>query len=250
MVTLPRSARLAAWSAAWLRGTVSIDDVVARVQADDEPHTAAGLPGLTGTASLNEALWELRKTGVTGLRVVLPAPGDPRGLGGPADLNGHVIDAGEALLTVGAPYALVPDVQAFGPPGDQGHFVTWHCHHADPPPAGPDLAEAERAMTTALLDASTALTQLDIASWRPEVDALLDDVRSNREAEPLPRGFPAQAQTIAARGARLLAVVEFALDDDGTALSVAVAQSRRAALTTLGHTARHALVAACNVWSP
>lgn len=249
MVTLPRSARLAAWSAAWLRGDVPIDDVVIRVQGDDEPHDAVGVPGITASASLSEALWALRGSGARALRVVLPVPGDPRGLGGPAELNGHAIDAGEVVLAVGAPVALVPEVQVFGPPGDQGHLVTWHCHTADPPVVAGSLPEAERAMTVALLDASAALTQLDIAQWRPEVAALLDDVRSNREAEPLPRGFPAQAQTVAARSARLLAVVDFALHDDGTALTSAAAASRRAALTSLEHAARHALEAACNVWA-
>ncbi|WP_026877045.1 hypothetical protein [Jiangella gansuensis] len=246
MVTLPRSARLAAWSAAWLRGDASIDDVVDRVHGDDEPHDAVDIPGTTGAVGLSEALRALRDAGARSLRVALPAPGDPTGLGGPADFNGYAIDAGEAVIADGAPYALVPDVRAFGPPGDQGHFVTWMCRPAEPPPAGPPLAEADRELTSALLAAGSTLTDLDVPSWRPEVEALLGDVRANRESEPLPRGFPAQAQAVAARSVRLLAVVRFALDDDGGAVTAVDAASRRSALTPLERTSRAALAAACN----
>ncbi|TDE09948.1 hypothetical protein [Jiangella asiatica] len=246
MVTLPRSARLAAWSAAWLRGDAALDDVVARVHGDDEPHDAVDVPGTAGTAGLGEALVALRAAGARSLRVALPAPGDPTGLGGPADLNGYAVDAGEAVIADGAPYALVPDVRAFGPPGDQGHFVTWMCRTADPAPAGPPLAEADRELTATLMAAGSTLTDLDVPSWRPEVAALLDDIRSNRESEPLPRGFPAQAQTVAARSSRLLAVVRFALGDDGGAVTAGAAATRRSALAPLERASRAALAAACN----
>lgn len=249
MVTLPRSARLAAWATAWLRGDTTLDDVVTRTCGDDEPHEALDIPGKITTVGLPEALLALRDVGVRAFRVALPVPGDPRGLGGPPELNGDALDAGEAVLTEpadAAPYALVPDVQTFGPPGDQGHLVTWVCRRANPAPPGPSLSEAEKAMTFALLEAGAELSDLDVASWRPEVATLLDDVRSSRAADPLPRAFPTQAQTVAARGARLLAVVGFALDDDGGAVTSAAAQSRRSALVPLEQAARHALVAACN----
>lgn len=246
MVTLPRSARLASWATAWLRGDTTLDDVVTRTCADDEPHEAVDVPGAVGSVSLPEALHALRDAGAQGFRVALPVPGDPRGLGGPPELNGDAVDVGEVVLTDGVPYALLPDVRAFGPPGDQGHFVTWACRTAHPAPDGPSLSEAEKALAATLLEAGSELSDLDIASWRPEVAALLDDVRSSRVAEPLPRGFPAQAQSVAARAARLLAVVDFALGDDGGAVSASAAQSRREALVPLEQAARHALVAACN----
>lgn len=245
MLSLPRSARLAAWSTAWLHGLAALDDTAARVRADDEPHEVVGVPGTDDPVSLPAALRALREAGMRALRVALPVPGDPRGLGGPPGLNGHAVDAGEAAVARGAPYALVPDVTAFGPPGDQGHLVTWRCHHAEPVPSGPPLADAGKALTFALLEAGSTLADLDVASWRPEAAALLDDLRESRVAEPLPRGFPAEAQTVAARAARLLAVVKVALDDD-SALSSAAAASRRSTLRPLEIAARDALVAACN----
>ncbi len=247
MVMLPRSARLATWGTAWLRREVSADDVVRRVQGDDEPHVVADLPGSAHAEALAEALTLLQDAGTRSLRVALPAPGDPSGLAGPPELTGDAVDAGEAVLAVGAPYALIPDIQAFGPPGDQGHVVTWRCRDAAAPPYGESLPEAQQALANALLEAGDVLTDLDVAAWRPEVATLLSDLRTAQVGEPLPRSFPAQAQALAARSARLLAVVGFALDDDGGAVSAASARSRRDALAPLERAARHALSAACNV---
>ncbi|NDL55636.1 hypothetical protein [Phytoactinopolyspora mesophila] len=247
MVTMPRSARLAAWATAWLHDDCTLDDVVNRVCADDEPHNVTDVPGHPSTVNFVSALTTLRAEGVTSFQVTLPAPGDPVGLGGPADLTADAIDAGEAVLATGTTtYALVPDIQVFGPPGDQGHMVTWRCRPADSPPAGPNLPEAEQTLASTLRETGATLAKLDVAAWKPEVAALLDDVRSEPIAEPLPRTFPAKAQVVAARSIRLMAVADFALGDDGGAVTLGSAESRRAALAPLERAARHALIAACN----
>ncbi|WP_166355057.1 hypothetical protein [Phytoactinopolyspora limicola] len=251
MVTMPRSARLAAWASAWLHGECSLDEVVDRVTADDEPHDVVDLPGHESTTSLVTALTTLRADGLSSFRVSLPVPGDPVALGGPAALTADAIDAGETVLAVGPqPCALIPDVRAFGPPGDQGHMVTWRCLPAAPPPAGPDLRDAEQALATTLLEAGSTLARLDVAAWKPDVAVLLEEVRSDQVTEPLPRAFPNRAQVVAARSIRLLAIAGFALDDDGGAVTASSAASRRAALAPLERAARHALVAACNSLSP
>jgi hypothetical protein len=246
MLVLPRSARLAVWAGGWLDGEATLADVLDRVQGDDEPHTVAGIPAHSAPESLGTALAALRANGVTALRVALPRPGDPYGLSGPPDLNADAVAAGEAVLAVGAPVALVPSVETFGPPGDQGHLVSWLWRDAVRPVSGPSLTEAEHDLSDALLAAGSTLTALDVAAWRPEVAQLLDDIRSGRSGEPLPRVFSPQAQLLAARAARLLAVCAVALDDDGGALSAARAAERRAALQPLERAARHALAAACN----
>jgi hypothetical protein len=247
MLALPRSARLVVWAGAWLGGTATLDDVVARVHGEDEPHEVTGIPGQTGPGSLGFALGALRAAGVHALRVALPRPGDPHGLAGPPEVNADALTAGEAVLAVGSATALIPDVRAFGPPGDQGHLVTWCWRDATTPPAGDSLAHADRALSEMLLAASSTLADLDVASWRPEVAQLLDDVRSERSGEPLPRAFPPAAQNLAARAARVLAVVEVALSDDGAARTAGSATARRHALAPLERTARHALASACNV---
>ncbi|MGH8775530.1 MAG: hypothetical protein ACRDWI_10275 [Jiangellaceae bacterium] len=245
MLALPRSARLAAWAAGWLAGEVSLGDVVARVQGDDEPHLVKDVPARSEPTSLATALGDARANGARAMLVALPRPGDPNGLAGPGELTVAAVQAGEAVLALGAPCALVPSVQTFGPPGDQGHLVTWTWHDAVPPHAWPSRADAERELSEAMITAGLALANLDVASWRPEVAQLLDDLRSDQTGEPLPRMFPPPAQALAARAARVLAVVSVALDDDGGALTAAA--TRRAALLPLERAARHALAAACNV---
>ena len=244
MLGLPRSARLAVWADSWLTGHIALDEVVARVQGDDEPHTVTGHPN--GSGSFGMALQSLRTAGARAMRVALPRPGDPHGLGGPPDLTVDAVAAGEAVVCVGAPVALVPAVVTFGSPGDQGHQVSWAWHTAEPPPLVPGLAEAEQALSQQLIAAGSTLMHLDVAAWRPELGKLLDDIRSGRAAEPLPRTFPPAAQALAARGARVLAVVDAALTHDGLALTAAAANARRVALLPLERAARHALAAACN----
>lgn len=246
MVSLPRSARLATWATAWLAGEEDLDDVVKRVESIDEPHDAEGVPGTSDTVSLPETLSSLRDAGAAGFRVALPEPGDPTGLAGPPGFNSDALDAGEAVLATGTSYGLVPGVRPFGPPGDQGYFVTWRCQPAIDPPAPQQMSEAEQSLSTALLRAGDALARLDVSAWKPEVATLLQDLRSGQVGEPLPRLYAAKAQTIAARSTRILAIVTFALNDDGSAVTLAAAQSRRDVLTPLATAARHALVAACN----
>lgn len=243
---LPRSARLAAWATSWLDGRAELSDVVDRTRGDDEPHTVVDLPDLPGEVQLGTALESLRTAGATGFVVTLPAPGDPVDLAGPPDTNAEAIDAGEAVLVLGINRALVPDITTFGPPGDEGHLVTWRVLPAEPPRRDGSLAEADRDLTTAVRAAAGTLADLDVAGWRPEAAAILDEVRSPQPAAPLPHGFPPRAQAVAATGMRLLAVVRFALEDDGGAVHAAGASARAAALRPLERAARHAVQAAVN----
>jgi hypothetical protein len=246
MLGLPRSVRLAAWADSWFAGQVTLDEVVARVQGDDEPHTVTGLPTGRQPGSLSAGLGCVRASGVHALRAVLPRPGDPHGLAGPPELTVEAVAAGEAVVCVGAPVALIPTVSTFGPPGDQGHRVNWAWHQSDPPPLGPSLKEAEQALSYELIAAGSTLSRLDVAAWRPEVAQLLDDIRAGHAAEPLPRPYPPAAQALAARAARVLAVVDVALSDVGLSLTAASAHARREALVPLERSARQGLVAACN----
>lgn len=246
MVSLPRSARFATWATAWLNNDADLDDVVKRVEGIDEPHDATGVPGTSDTVSLADALFRLRDHGATGFRLALPVPGDPTGLAGPAEFTADGVDAGEAIVVEATNVGLVPDITSFGPPGDQGYFVTWNCQPAVLPPPPEQLSDAEHALSLELLQAGDTLAKLEVSAWKPEVATLLQDLRTGQTGEPLPRSFSSRAQNTAARSARILAIVSFALNDDGGAVSSAAAQSRREALTPLSHAARHALVAACN----
>jgi hypothetical protein len=243
MLALPRSVTFAAWTSAWLAGEASLDDVLARVRGSDEPHEVSGL-GSRDRVPLTDGLSALRAAGASAMRVVLPQPGRPGELAGPPELTAAAVEAGEAAIAVGAEFALVPQVEAFGPPGDQGHFVVWAWHDASPMRPSLSLADADRALSQTLLGAESALTRLDLPTWQPEIGQLLDDLRTNASAAPLPSAFPARAQTVAARSARIMAIVTYALADDGGAVTSVEAQSRRDALRPLESAAKDALAAA------
>jgi hypothetical protein len=241
MLQLPRSARLVVWTNAWLSGCAALDDVLDAVRGDDEPHDVAGVGGLAG------ALGGLRANGCSAMRLALPAPGDPLGVYGPAATIRAVVAAGEAAVAVGANHCLVPDIREFGPPGDRGHLVSWRSSPVDAMPAAVEsLADAERELKEALIRAASALSALNVASWRPEVGEALADLRSGNGADRLPEPYPARAQAVYLQAARLAAVVRIALQDDGAAATTHAAEARREALRPVASTARRALVAACN----
>ena len=98
---------------------------------------------------------------------------------------------------------------------------------------------------TALVQAGDALTELDLASWRPdaahEAAALL---REDVSSDVLPPGLSAPQVDVLTRAARLLALVQLALEDDGGAVVAQQGAVRRRLLGDLEHTARRALAAA------
>lgn len=244
---LPASVRLAWWGTSWLRGHVVTDLMLDAVIGDDATHTIAGLGKLglaTGDAAetLVAGLGRLRAEGATGFGVALPVEGDPLGLGGPAALNAAALDAGEAVLADGAGVALVPL--------RVGAVLTWTAHRAERRQL-PDVGEADRALRSALLETASALADLDVARWRPEVADRLMNLR-HREAVSAPPGVPARCVELAARGLQATAIVELALEDDGGAISAAEANARRDALVPLERAGRRALVAAgsAEVWPP
>ena len=244
MLALPRSARLVVWTNAWLTGQAPLDDVLEAVRGDDEPHTVATHSGLA------VALGALRRRGLTSMRLALPAPGDPLGLVGPVATVQAGVAAGEAAAAQGTGECLIPRVTPFGPPGDVGHLVEWRSYPADA--AGSDglsLADAERELKEALIEAATVLSAADVAVWRPESGPALAAVRSGAGAEQLPDPYPSRAHGVLAQASRLTAVLQIAEQDDAAAVTTSAVATRRAALDPVRRTARRALVAACNALS-
>src|SRR4051794_37149227 len=92
-----RSVRLVTWARAWRAGTVSYDDVADETQGDEE-HLVADAPGTWTDVPLREAVRALSKLHPDDIRLVLPAPGDPRGLPGPGPFTGHALAAGEGVI--------------------------------------------------------------------------------------------------------------------------------------------------------
>lgn len=251
MSSLPRSALLTAWAGPALHDSPRLETAVRAVQGDDEPHTVelVGELPFTTCGGLLELLDELGRLGGRGLRLVLPAPGDPVGLPGPALVNGAAIDAGECVLSVGGPpVALVPDVEEFGSAYEPGHLVTWRVYGTAG--AGGDctsLAEAEHGLRAALREANVTLEGLDVASWRPDAAEQIQALRSGHgPATLLPPGVPPRSIRVLELAWRVRSIVELASADDGAAVSGWQAQRRAQALRELDHVGRRALAAAVN----
>ncbi|QIX26762.1 hypothetical protein ncot_09205 [Nocardioides sp. JQ2195] len=236
------SARMAWWLTAWLRGAASPDDVLDGVLAGDAAHHVVGLPGDPEPQPLLLALGSVRRLGPGSAGLALPAPGDPVGLGGPADFNAAALEAGEAVVLEGAGQGLVPHRAGAG--------VVWRVMPAERRPLV-DLQEADRGLRHAITTTATTLVDLEVAKWRPEVADELMNLR-HLPTYDSPPGTPSQAVSLAARALQAEGIVELATQDDGGALSSWEIASRADALRPLEYAARRALVAACSpeVWPP
>ncbi|MFE0588212.1 hypothetical protein ACIBCR_29445 [Micromonospora echinospora] len=245
-----RSSRFVAWVRAWRAGLVPFDEVPDAV-AGDEEHLVADTPGTWTDVPLRDALPTLARLSPDEIRLVLPAPGDPRGLPGPGDFTGAALLAGEAVVAGGL--GLIPEVRTHtSGSGMTWETVLWRFYPlpADAPAASlamPCAAEAEAELATALAETTAALTRLDVAQWRPELAGALAALRRPDGATDLPPGFDPRSRRLFARAAvldRVLALAEHAAP--GGAVNGYEAQQRDAALRPLTTACRRALAAACN----
>ncbi|MGN8246297.1 hypothetical protein ACTHAM_003435 [Cellulomonas soli] len=246
--SLPRSVLLALWLDAPAPDPAAL---LRAVQGDDEPHTVRGPDTHEGAAQA--PLAELVTQCLAGPRQVaalLPTPGEPAPMTGPQ--AGLAADQGEALLlrTPGRCLALVPEVVRFGSEREHGHLVTWHAVEV------PDwraavlgtvgtLQDAERALREGLVEATEALTRLDVARWRP--DAADRIVAARDGALPpalLPDDLDPRRVRVLTSALRLRAIVRLAGEDDGAAVNLWQADQRSTALREVDRSARRAMAAA------
>jgi hypothetical protein len=232
---LSAGARFACWFAAYADGRTSLDEALDAITGEDAAHHLVGLDDGDATP-LALGLGRLRARGVEYVALALPAPGDPCGLAGPAGFNADAVEAGEAVLLLGAGLGLVP--------AQVGSGVFWRVRPAAEPPP-PDLGEADRGLRAVLREAAELLADLDVAAWQPEVaDALLNLRRA--DGPSLPPGMEPRAVALATTAARCRAIVDLARQTDGGALTAAQADARTASMRPLDRAARRALAAACS----
>ena len=210
---------------------------------------AADVPGTWTDGSLADAIAALPMLHPDEVRLVLPAPGDPRGLPGPGPFSGAALLAGEGVIAGGLGF--VPEVRLHtSGSGDEFETVRWQVFvlpTAVPPAAGPSTAEAEAELSAELATATRTLAKLDIAQWRPELAGAIEALRTPDGAPDLPPGYDPRARRLYARAAildRVLALAEHAAP--GGAINGYEVQQRDAALRPLTTACRRALVAACN----
>ncbi|MDQ3716782.1 MAG: hypothetical protein M3381_12330 [Actinomycetota bacterium] len=231
---------LTAWANSWLRGAVSYD---AAVSAIHEANIGAvrGLPDHPEPAPVGWVLSELRSAGGTPLRLVLPVPGDIRGVPDSPGLAAAATHAGQLVVGFGTAFLPDPDRD----PSADRVWLAWELADAMPANATPGeqqtISQAEGALRHAVLDATDVLAALDVARWNPGVESLL----CREPLLALPHDHEPSAVALATRATRLGAILELAWTDaPGGALNAHGAVSRDAALRPLSVAVREALMTA------
>jgi hypothetical protein len=234
--------RFVVWTTAWLAGRTSYDAALDAI-AGSAGHRVVGLPGSDEAVPLGWALTALRGAGEERFRLVLPAPGDVRGLPRLPELTGPALEAGQAA--VGSRLALVP--AALGP-----EAISWTAFALDgappqPPPVEGSLRAVSGALDLAVADSARTLAALDLARWHPEVPGLLAGLAKDTKAPGLPPDSDPLALSVLGRAQRLAAVLELALTDaPGGAVTHSQAAARDDALRPLATAVREATMAAYN----
>ncbi|WP_018350655.1 hypothetical protein [Longispora albida] len=240
------AARFVAWARAWRAGYVPFDEVAPAV-TEGEEHLFADLPGEVWEVPLGSALIALSKVAADEIRLVVPAPGDPRGLPGPGAFTGAALHAGEGVIA--GSLGLVPETcEHMSGSGDVWHSVRWRAYPVQAMP-GEYIApgEAELELARELGQCADAMSRLDVARWQPELAGALADLRRPGAGADLPPGYDPRARRLYARAAmldRVLALADHSAP--GGAVTAHEAHQRSELLRPLRTACRRGLMAACN----
>lgn len=237
------------WSSAWLSGSAAADDVLDALQdwaelhevvaADERLATVLEIPVRGEPAGQPAALLAaLRRSGSVSGRLVMPVPGDVRGLGGASQFAAEALRAGEAVVLSGL--GVVPERVAEG-------IIRWTVFEVAPhtPVANVPIGEAEHELTGAMRVAAGMLIELGVAKQRAGVREELQARVAERTHARWPGGMPQRALRVLQRAAEVSAILELAMEDEpGGALSASSALKRAEALRPLFHAVRTARCAA------
>lgn len=244
--------RMVSWLRSWRAGLAPYDDAVQAVAAGDDHDEVADLPGTAHTVSLSAALSHFRQLRPDEIRLVLPVPGDPRGLPGPGALTTAALAAGEVAIC--GQLGLVPEVtKRVSGSGDSWETVLWRVYGLPVDPLGRPVAgqsdplsvtEAEHDLLTALHASTDLLRELEVAGVRPESAPAIGALRER--PDPLPPGYDSRAQRLLDRASMVAGTLRLADRDEGTATTAHLIQARSEALRPLATTARRGMLAAYN----
>ncbi|MGH3841755.1 MAG: hypothetical protein ACRDS0_09980 [Pseudonocardiaceae bacterium] len=241
------SATLTVWASAWLHGCAAPDAVI------DGLHTWAGLHEVAAVdettarqldlpapgeipASVVGLLAAVRRAGAGGGQLLLPVPGDVRGLPPDGLLAAAALDSGEVAVFTGAELAAVPTAVADG-------VLRWTVFADGPLPPAPEpaLPDAEHGLRGAVRQAATTLVELGVARHRPGVRAEIAEALEHRVRPPWPEGTPARALRVLEQADEVEAILRAADPDNlGGAVSASVAAARSAVLRPLFTAVREA----------
>ncbi|MBU3705105.1 MAG: hypothetical protein FGM50_00290 [Mycobacterium sp.] len=228
------SASLSVWANSWLAGHAAPDDVLDALMAWAPRHSvmaydaiAAGRTGLpwpdvdsAGPMSLLQTVRTAAgRTPETGLArrpaiaVVLPVPGDVRGLIPGTQFSHDALAAGEAVVVSGPDgdaVGIVPVFESTDDSADDGGVLTWSVYSVTECPLSDviDLGEAEYALRSAVRTAAEALGGLELAGGgaaSPRV--LVEEVLAANGHHRLPEHAPPRAVRVLSTAAHVDAII-------------------------------------------
>ncbi len=231
------SVSLTLWANAWLAGQAAPDDVLDALSVWATTHSVAaydsvaadvtGLPWPDVDTATSVSLLQtvraaagLRAVPGPALNLVLPVPGDARGLPAGSTFARDAMNAGEAVIVTserGAPIGLVPEFEG----DDEGlgddvaaaaPVLPWTVYSlpAVPTPDYIDLGEAEYALRSAVRSAAEALTTLRAGGTGLDVDdprALVEEVLEASHAHDAPPHAPTRALRVLENAAQVDAII-------------------------------------------
>ena len=259
------SATLTVWAGSWLAGRSAPDDVLDALRAWSVHHSVAagdpvtggrtGLPWPTaeplesgsGIMTLLKVIRQVANEPGAQMRLVLPVPGDARGLPAATEFATAAMDAEEGVI-VGVPgsegVALVP--QWIGEDALQ-----WTVFDTPIPVPIPDmtLGEAEYAMREAVREAAEALMQLHTTAVGGDDDPreLIEDELADYSRHIYPDSAPLRARRILDSADHVAAILTVAQQTAPSSPSSASAvQAQETLLRPLWNAIRAARLAAVN----
>lgn len=264
------SASLTVWVGAWLSGRGAPDDVLEAMHTWAPRHTiSAGDPVTGGRTDLpwsahdtvpSTAIMVLLKVirealapSLAQLRLVLPIPGDVRGLPAGTEFTVDAIDAGEGLLV--------------GIPGDSGtglipqwvdnDTIQWSIYTTPVPPKDEQemsLGETEYAMREAVRDAADALMQLHttgLGSGDSDPRELIEAELADYCRHPYPDSIPLRAKRILDTADHVAAILTVAQREPASApTSVSAVTEHESLLRPLWDAIRAARLVAIHTATP
>jgi hypothetical protein len=205
---------LALWSAAWRSGASAdrvlsvLADVGVRAGVRAEDHETAVVSGLPGpgqpSGSSVDLLTLLRRGGGAGL--LLPVPGDMRGLPVHGPATAAALASGVAVVLPAAGVSLAP---AHG---------QWRALACGPEHATLPVREARQLVDGAVAEATDVLVRADVASRRRDPRAAVAEAIAADEVT-IPPGTPSAASSLLARATTLAALLSVAATHETAAVT-------------------------------
>ena len=230
--------RFAVWATAWLTGRTSYDEALDALLGVDSAHRVTGLP-TPEAAPLGWALTALRGLGERRFRLVLPVPGDVRGI--PAARAGQAaLEAGQ--VAVGDRLALVPEAA-----GAERVDGVRSGRRPPPPPPVEGLCGRCRASSTSPSPVPPHAGRSRPGALAPRGAGPAGGAGQARRRPRLPPDHEPLAVSVLGRAQRLAKVLDLAMADaPGGAVTHSQAAARGVALRPLADAVREATVAAYN----